>query len=191
MIKTLTTLSLAFALAVPAAAQKMGSTNSDAPSLSQSFAAKNETVDFTIDYTAITWADGRTMDAIMDKDRGARYRQRVNSTAATNPLASLSTESALNFGGENLPAGVYSLYFTIGDDLKWKLNAQSEEDEKIHFSWTLDFKKSQHDVKRLTVLVYTGDDAATADVSLSFGTMSCTVQAKAGKEPKKEEEEKK
>ena len=58
-MKKLITLALFAALCAPATAQKMGSVNSNAPTMKQSMEMGSEKM--TLNYTAIRWAEGSTM----------------------------------------------------------------------------------------------------------------------------------
>lgn len=180
MKHTLSLLALSLAFCAPLAAQKMGSTNSDAPTLNQAFATKDGSVDFKVEYTAITWADGQTMARLMDKEKGEGMRTRVNGSAPKAPLASLTTKHPIEAGGQTLPAGVYSIYFTIADDLTWRLNAQHEEDASVSFQWRLKFQQSDAERTRLAISVNPADDANEASISIAFGSMVCSFEIEAG-----------
>lgn len=164
-MKSFLSLALAAALCAPAFAQKMGSTNSNAPALSQSITIGEAKM--SLDYTSITWADGKTMSAIADKEKGARARTRVNNSAANAPLGKFTSSIDCKCGEATLAAGSYDVYFTIGDDLGWSLNFKSGD--KITTT-KLDLKSGEHESKRLQMLLHATDNGAGA--WLSFGKMS-------------------
>ena len=164
-MKSFLSLALAAALCAPAFAQKMGSTNSNAPALSQSITIGEAKM--SLDYTSITWADGKTMSAIADKEKGARARTRVNNSAANAPLGKFTSSIDCKCGEATLAAGSYDVYFTIGDDLGWSLNFKSGD--KVTTT-KLDLKSGEHESKRLQMLLHATDDGAGA--WLSFGKMS-------------------
>ena len=167
---------LSFALAVafcaPAFAQKMGSTNSDAPMVKQTVEAGDAKI--SLDYTSITWADGRTMGRIMDKENGGRMRSRINETASASPLGSLNTSVDLMCGDLHLPAGKYTIFFTITDDLEWQINFMNGD--KTH-TMKLPLADSEHESKRLMMCLYAGEDEG-AGVYVAFGKHSGTIDLK-------------
>lgn len=164
-MKSFLSFALAAALCAPAFAQKMGSTNSNAPALSQSITIGEAKM--SLDYTSITWADGKTMTAIADKEKGARARTRVNNSAASAPLGKFTTSIDCKCGDATLAAGAYDVYFTIGDDLAWSLNFKAGD--KVTTT-KLDLKSGEHESKRLQMLLHATDNGAGA--WLSFGKMS-------------------
>lgn len=173
-MKSFLSLALAAALCAPAFAQKMGSTNSNAPALSQSITIGEAKM--SLDYTSITWADGKTMSAIADKEKGARARTRVNNSAANAPLGKFTSSIDCKCGEATLAAGSYDVYFTIGDDLGWSLNFKSGD--KVTTT-KLDLKSGEHESKRLQMLLHATDNGAGA--WLSFGKMSGMIAFAAAK----------
>ncbi len=163
---------LAAALCAPAFAQKMGSTNSDAPTVKQTVMAGDAKI--SLDYTSITWASGKTMARIMDKEKGAGVRERVNGSAGDSPLGSLTTSVDLKCGDLLLPAGEYQIYFTIGDDLAWSINFKSGD--KTH-TMKLALSDSEHESKRLMLCLYAGEEEG-AGVYVAFGKHSGMLDLK-------------
>ena len=160
------TLALAAALCAPALAQKMGMTNTNAPTIKQTITANDVTM--SLDYTSITWADGATMTRLADKENGARVRERVNKTAPNEPLATFKSSVDVKFGDVSLPAGEYQVYFTVGDDLAWSLNFKSGD--KVHTTKLQLSDATGHESKRLLMSLYAGDGGG-AGVYLAFGKM--------------------
>jgi hypothetical protein len=156
---------LAAALCAPAFAQKMGSTNTDAPAMKQSIEAGGAKM--SLDYTSITWADGKTMSRLMDKEKGANARKRISENAASSPLGSFSTSVDVKCGDLHLPAGEYQVFFTIDDDLAWSINFQGKD--KVH-SHKLTLADSSHESKRLMLCLYAADKGA--GVYVAFGNKS-------------------
>jgi hypothetical protein len=172
-------LVLAAALAAPGTAQRMGSSNSDAPTVTQTIQFAKQSSPVEIKYTAVTWADGKTMEAIANKENGARTRQRINNSAKNSPLGSFSTPVAITLGGKAVPAGEYKLYFNVDDDLKWHLilGAASEDGDETELKWKLDLKDTPKHVQRLQIVMTAGDKSDTANLEITFGKMSTTVAA--------------
>lgn len=163
---------LTVALCAPAFAQKMGSSNSDAPTVKQTVMAGDAKI--SLDYTSITWASGRTMSRIMDKEKGGPVRERVNNSASEAPLGSLSTSVDLMCGDLHIPAGEYKVYFTITDDLAWQINFMGKE--KTH-TMKLPLTESDHESKRLMMCLYAGEEEG-AGVYVAFGKHSGMLDLK-------------
>ncbi len=175
-MRTLASASLALALcAVPVSAQKMGSANTNAPSIEQSIKLGDDTL--TLTYTAITWAGGQMMEAAMDKDSGGRARQRINNTAEKAPLGTLKASADFDIGGKAVAAGEYKLFFTIDDDLKWHMVAASG-DKRV--DWTLPLEESDKHRSRLIVALIAGDEDGTGALAIAFGKQNCKVELAPG-----------
>lgn len=179
-MKALLSFSLLAALCVPAVAQKQGMTNNNAPEIKQTIAAGEAKM--SLNYTSITWASGKTMTKIMDKESGGRTREAVNANATKTPLATFSTTVAVQCGELHLPAGEYKVYFTIGDDLSWSINFMNGDKT---MSMKLPLTESEHESKRLMMCLYAGDDEG-AGVYVAFGKHSGMLEMKpaAEKAPK-------
>jgi hypothetical protein len=81
------------------------------------------------------------------------------------PLASMSTSVAVKCGDAVLPAGDYSVFFTIDEDLVWSINFAGKDD-KVH-SVKLQLADSGHESKRLLLCLYAEEEGA--GVYVSFG----------------------
>jgi hypothetical protein len=167
-MKKFLTFALAAALCAPAFAQRMGSTNSSAPALKQQVMVGD--MKMSLDYTSITWASGSTMGRIMDKEKGARMRSRVNETASQAPLATLNTNVALMLGDLHVPAGEYNAYFTVDDDLAWHLNLAGKDKP---LTLKLPLADSKHEHKRLAMPIYPTEKGI--GLMIAFGNQSCML----------------
>lgn len=168
-MKKILSFVLAAALCAPAFAQKMGSTNSNAPAMKQSIEAKGASM--SLDYQAITWAEGKTMARIMDKEKGAGVRKRINESAADSPLGTFKTSVDVSCGDAVLAAGEYSVYFTIDEDLNWSINFKSGD--KVH-THKLALADSGHESKMLMLCMYAAEKGA--GVYVAFGNKSGDLQ---------------
>lgn len=164
-MKHLLSLALAAALCAPAFAQKMGMTNTNAPAISQSIELGGAKM--SLNYTSITWSGGKTMTAIMDKEKGERNRSRVNTQAKDAPLGAFTTSVPVTIGSLNLPAGDYKVYFTINDQLDWEINFMGKETHTMK----LELADSEHESKRLMMCLYAGEESG-AGVYVAFGKKS-------------------
>lgn len=164
-MKKILSLVLAAALCAPAFAQKQGSTNSNPPSVKQSVEAHGASM--SLDYLSVAWAEGKTMARIMDKEKGASARKRINDGAVNNPLGTFKTSVDVSCGDTMLAAGEYSVFFTIDEDLNWSINFKSGE--KVH-SHKLTLADSGHESKMLMLCMYPAEKGA--GVYVAFGNKS-------------------
>ncbi|GAB4161351.1 MAG: hypothetical protein Fur0037_28000 [Planctomycetota bacterium] len=162
-MRTILTVTLGAVLVAPALAQKTGSVNRNAPTVKQT--VENAGAKFSLDYTSITWATGRTIKAAMDKEQGANLRQYINNMAKSQPLGAFTTSVDVACGSLKLAAGSYKVAFTINEDLQWEINfMQDDEIQKM----PLDLMDSGDNSRRLLMCLYAGDEKG-AGVYIAFG----------------------
>lgn len=158
------TLIAAGFLAVPALAQKMGSSNRNAPTVKQSI-----TLDpigtVSLDYTAIQFGSGRWAATLENEQTRDQMRERINGQANATPLAAFTTEKDVDIGGKHVPAGTYKMSFTISDDYKWQVTLIGDETITI----PLNLEKTEMASKRLVCSLHAGDEDGTAGVYIAFG----------------------
>lgn len=151
-------------------AQRMGSSNSGAPTVSQSIKFSNGAA-LSIEYASITWASGSTMDRIASDDSG-RFRQRINSSAEKNPLGSATVTKAVTLGGKVVKAGDYKLYFTLDEKNAWHMVMASGSTKH---DWKLPLEEGSKMKSRLTMSLSAAKQDSAANLAVSFGKMSCEV----------------
>jgi hypothetical protein len=177
-MRTFLPLALGLMLAAPVAAQRMGSSNANAPTSSTTLEFADGTR-VSCEYTAITWAKGTTMNAAADKDRGERTRTRINNTAKEAPLGEFTSSIALTVGDKTIPAGEYKLYFTITDKLGWQINFAGE---KTTVTIDLPLQDMPVEQKRLLLGLYAGEGDGCG-LYVAFGKQSCDLKlARGGKD---------
>ena len=172
---------LALAFVAPASAQKMGSSNSNAPSCTSSITAGGLTVE--VKFTSITWASGRTMEQLTS-EKGEAARTRINNGAEKAPLGELKTSADIMLGDKAVKAGTYAVFFTIDKDLKWHLNLAAKE---TRLEWALDLKDANQEMKRLHISLGAGDQDGTARLTIGFGKKICHVAVTPGGKEEKSE----
>lgn len=157
-MKKLLSLVLAVALCAPVFAQR-------GPKIDQTITAGD--VKMTLNYTAISHGEGKTMASLMDKEGGAEMRKMMNERMSGRSAATFSSSVDVKVGDLTLPAGEYAVFFTIGDDLAISMNFK--QGEKVHTT-KLDVKPGEHESKRLLMCLYAENEGA--GVYLSFGKLS-------------------
>jgi hypothetical protein len=160
----LLSLSLAAALCAPAFAQQMGSINSNPPKVNQTLT--NGDAKISLNYTSIAWGQGKTFEMAMNKENGARARQRINDQAKSQPLGSFSTSVPITCGSLQIPAGEYKVAFTISDDCEWQINFMGAQTLTMKLQLT---DNKEHEHKRLLMSLYAGDQDG-AGCYVAFGS---------------------
>ena len=174
-MKNLISIVLATALCAPAFAQKTGMSNQDAPTIKQTIMAGANKI--SLDYTAITWASGKTMSDILDKANGANARKGLNNRGPKSPLATFSTSIDVMCGDLQIPAGEYQVFFTITEELVWQINFQGKDKTlttKLEVA-----NDEKHESKRLLLCLYAGEESG-AGVYVAFGKQSGMINFKTG-----------
>lgn len=171
MLVTRTTLTLGLLLvANPVLAQRMGHANTHAPEIRQSIKL-GDRGEIEISYQSITWASGTWAKALKDPATRDAMRDRINSTAAEQPLGSFATDKNLEIGGQPVPAGKYAMHFQLNLDFAWQLVLTSEQ--KIALD--LKFEQGKKVRNRLRVNLNAGDENFTAILEVAFGAKRCEL----------------
>lgn len=157
-MKKLLSLALAVVLCAPAFAQR-------GPKLEQTITLGDAKM--TLNYTSLSYGEGKTVATLLDKEGGVDTRKMVNERAVARPQATFSTTIEVKCGDATLVAGEYQVYFTVSDDLVWNINFK--QGDKVT-SQKLKLEDSQHESKRLLMCLYA--EEAGAGVYLAFGKMS-------------------
>lgn len=165
-------LALVAALAVPAAAQQMGSANRNAPKVVNSIefagGAKAE-----LSYTSLNFAEGMFMKRIKESEQ---FRNFVNQNAKENPLGSFTLPAAMMMGGKQVEAGTYGLHFLASDSGGWVLTLSHKKDGELALiQWELPLQEVKTTRKRLALMLVPGDADGSAALHLHFGNMAVDV----------------
>ena len=161
---------LLVAAASPAFGQKTGSTNRGAPTVTQSIAFEQDTLE--LKYTAITWAGGQWAAELANEATKADKRNEINNLAKERPLGSFKNSVDVTIGGQKVAAGTYKLAFTLDDAFKWQLTLTSDAGT---ISCPLDLKAADEEVKRLSVGLRAGEKNKTAELVIAFGKQRGTL----------------
>ena len=181
-MKNLISASLALLLAAaPVAAQRSGSLNADAPTVTQSIKFKDDS-SIKVEYFAPAWGTGKTVDTLMDKEKGARARAGMNKNAEGAPIGSFNTSKDLTIGDQAVAAGDYKLMFTFDDNAVCHLVLVSGE-KKIDFPLTLTDTGKDH--KRLCIGFEIGEKPSTSELTIAFGKKGCALKVASGGAAKK------
>jgi hypothetical protein len=174
MMKTFTTILVTLSFLAPSTAQISGSINRDAPSVSAAVSFKNKSK-LSVNYTAIHFGEGQWQSIL----KNTRRHERFNSGAARRPLGSITTNSVVSASGKEIPAGDYSMFFTVHESAGWLMNLKNKKDDKAEaIRWRMVMTDTKSDNKRFKVEVNPGADTGTASITISFGKKSVSVPLK-------------
>lgn len=180
-MKRLLVLTLALAVTVPVAAQKMGQVNNGAPVVGSKI-AMGDALTLEISHTSINFAKGDFLKNAKDNgQRGDRLRKRINDSAETAPLGDVKVTGDASIGGKKVAAGSYKLFFTVDKDAKWTMVMKSEA---VRHEWLLDLKETKSKSTRLAVSVSAGEKDNTAILDVRFGNLEGTLPAEPAKADK-------
>jgi hypothetical protein len=161
---------VAIALTATAHAQRMGSSNRAAPTVTQSIAFPSATIELS--YTSITWAGGQWKAALDNEASRGDQRTRINDAAAKSPLGTLKLPAAMSFGATKVAAGTYKVAFTLDEKFKWQLSLTSDAGVTVV---PLELKACDDDCKRLVLGLRAGEKDGTAELVVAFGKERCVL----------------
>jgi hypothetical protein len=167
-------------LALPVLAQQGGSANRATPTLGQSITFVNGCA-VDIKYRAITWAQGRFMEALKTPEG----RDRHNKGLKNNPTGSLTSSQDITLGGQTVKAGTYKLYFQVDADVKFHLVLA--DDAGTETKWKLDLTEGTDMNTRLSLSLTAGKGDNDANIKIAFGKQSGNVALVSGADAAKKE----
>jgi len=179
-------LFLSVALAVPTAAQQMGSANRDAPTVEQAIEFQNGN-EIEISYLALNWAQGKFAERVKSS---AEFRNFVNENAKANPVGKLELAGNATIGGKQVMAGDYGLHFLVTENGAWQMVLSHKKGEEVQMIvWDLELKATDVHKQRLSLVLSAAADADSCTIDLQFGNMAVSIPAKCEPAQKGEDEE--
>jgi len=154
-------------LAVAVPAQISGSINSNAPVVTHSISMGPSKLELS--YTAIRFGAGgwqKILDNTAEHDK-------FNAFAEQKPIGSVKTSVPLQAAGKDVPAGEYSLFFTVHEQAGWILNLKPKQGEPIR--WRLVLTPSAVKNECLKISLDPSAQNGTCLLTIAFGTEGLTV----------------
>jgi hypothetical protein len=161
---------LALVATTPAHAQRMGSANRNAPTVTHKIEFGSDAI--SVKFTSITWAAGQWAAQLANEATREGFRARVNQAAEAQPLGSLDTSLDVTLGGQKVAAGSYKLAFTLDDAYHWQIQLTSDAGKVVI---PLALKETEHESKRLVLWLGAGDQDRSAEVTVAFGKSRCAL----------------
>lgn len=152
-------------LAVPATAQRMGHSNTNAPTVGQSLdLAQKGSV--KLSYTSITWASGTWAAQLADEATRDQKRAEINTAAKTAPLGTFTTSVDLVMNHVRVPAGTHQLAFMLDEEFQWQV-VLFQEDKEVSLRLLLADNPIQS--TRLVLALIAGNEDFTGRMFVTFG----------------------
>jgi hypothetical protein len=176
MMKSVIALTCAALMTCGLQAQINGSLNRNAAKVTNAIEMGKNKV--SVSYTAIRFGDGKWQKAKDNKDGYEGF----NKFAAKKPIGSVTTSCDLTAAGRTIPAGSYSMFFTLHERAGWLLNLKPAEGESI--MWAMHLKDTASKSACMKISIEPSDTDDTCAIAITFGdkSVSVPVTVKAKKE---------
>ncbi len=176
MMKSVIALTCAALMTCGLQAQINGSLNRNAAKVTNAIEMGKNKV--SVSYTAIRFGDGKWQKAKDNKDGYEGF----NKFAAKKPIGSVTTSCDLTAAGRTIPAGSYSMFFTLHERAGWLLNLKPAEGEPI--MWGMRLKDTASKSACMKISIEPSDTDDTCAIAITFGdkSVSVPVTVKAKKE---------
>lgn len=166
MIKSVIALTCAAMMTCGLQAQISGSINRGAPKVTNAIEmGKNK---LQVSYTAIRFGEGGWKSIKDNVDSHDRF----NNFAASKPIGNVTTSCDITAAGKTVPAGNYSMYFTV-QERGWILNLKPAEGEAIR--WGMRLKDTPATSKCLKVSLEPSEKNGACSIGITFGEQAVTV----------------
>lgn len=167
MMKSVIAITCAALMTCGLQAQISGSINRGAPKVSNTIEmGKNK---LEVSYTAIRFGDGNWQKLKDNKDRHEGF----NKFAPKKPVGSVKTTCDLTAAGRTVPAGEYSMYFTLHERGLWLLNLKPDEGDAI--VWGMQLKETAAKSECLKISLEPSAKNGTCSIAITFGDKAVTV----------------
>ena len=154
-------------LAVAVPAQISGSINQNAPVVAHTISMGPAKLELS--YTAIRFGQG-AWQKILDDTSG---HDKFNAFAEKTPLGSVKTSAPVMAAGKEVPAGEYSMFFTVHEQAGWILNLKPKTGDAIRWRLVLTPSASKNECLKIS-LDPTAQDG-TCSLTIAFGSEGVTV----------------
>ena len=167
MMKSVLALTFAALMSCGLQAQIGGSINRGAPKVTNAIEmGKNK---LEVSYTAIRFGEGSSQK-IKDNAEG---HEGFNKMAANKPIGNVKTTCDLMAAGKAIPAGEYSMYFTVNERAGWILNLKPASGDAI--MWRMHLTDTATASACLKVSLEPSEKNGVCSIAIHFGDKSVTV----------------
>ncbi|MEC7584190.1 MAG: hypothetical protein VYE77_07720 [Planctomycetota bacterium] len=148
-------------------AQVSGSINRGAPTMTNTIAMGDHKME--VSYTAIRFGEGQ-WERILDNENA---HERFNQLAERRPMGSVKTSCDVITAGKSVPAGNYTMFFTVNSRSGWILNLKPEKGDTIRWRLVLTETDKKQDCMHISLSPSAEDGVCSLGVA--FGSKSVTV----------------
>jgi hypothetical protein len=167
MMKSVIALTCAALMTCGLQAQLRGGINRSAAKVTNSIEMGQNKL--SVSYTAIRFGEGDWQKLKDDKEGYERF----NKFAASKPLGNVSTSCDLMAAGRTVPAGTYSMFFTLHERAGWVLNLKPADGDAI--KWGMRLKDTTTKSACLKVSLEPSEKNDTCSIAITFGDKAVTV----------------
>jgi hypothetical protein len=167
MMKSVIALTCAALMTCGLQAQISGSINRGAPKVSNAIEMGGNKLE--VSYTAIRFGDGAWQKIKDSTDRHEGF----NEFAAKRPIGNVKTSCDLQAAGRDVPAGDYSMFFTVSERAGWILNLKPAKGDAIRWRMALTETKSKSQC--LKVSLEPSGKNGMCSLAITFGDKAVTV----------------
>jgi len=174
-MKTLPIAVCAALLAAVVPAQVSGSINQNAPVVAHSITMGPTKLELT--YSAIRFGQGAWQKILENTEAHEKF----NTFAEKSPIGSVKTNAPVMAAGHEVPAGEYTMFFTVSEQAGWVLNLKPKTGESIRWRLVLTPSAAKNDCLKISL-----DPTAqngTCSLTIAFGSEGVTVPVVAQDKP--------
>ena len=173
MMKSVLAFACAALLSCGLQAQVMGSINRGAAKVTNTLEMGGNKL--SVNYTALRFGDGMWQKI---KDAADRH-EGFNAFAAKRPVGSVETSIDLMTAGKKVPAGKYSMFFTLSERAGWVLNLKPKEGDTV--KWRMVLTDAPSESKCLKVSLNPSAEDGMCSLHIAFGKQHVMVPVMAAK----------
>ena len=122
----------------------------------------------SVNYTALRF--GKGWQGFKDN---VDMHERFNGFAAKNPIGSVETSVDLMTAGKKVPAGKYSMFFTLSERGGWVLNLKPKEGDTV--KWRMVLTDAPSESKCLKVSLNPSAEDGMCSLHIAFGKQHVMV----------------
>lgn len=167
MMKSVIALTCAALMTCGLQAQINGSINRGAAKVTNAIEMGGNKLE--VSYTAIRFGEGKWKKIKENTDGHERF----NKFAEGRPIGSVKTSCDLEAAGRKIPAGNYTMFFTVHESAGWLLNLKPAEGDAIRWRMALTDTKTKSNC--LKVSLEPSDKNNTCSIAISFGGQMVAV----------------
>ena len=174
MMKSVLTLACAALITCGLQAQVSGSINRGAAKVTNSIEMGGEKL--SVNYTALRFGEGQWQKIKDATDRHDGFNQ----FAERRPIGSVETSVDLMTAGKKVPAGKYSMYFTVSERAGWVLNLKPKEGDAVR--WRMVLTDAPAESKCLKISLSPSAKNGSCSLHIAFGKQHVMAPVTVAKE---------